>query len=672
MRRKKIACLFLTVIMALSMVTVTADASSSFTSKPANIKAKCVSAVAAKVSCKSVSGAAGYTFYVSSKKKGKYSLAADVKNNTTTITGLKTGKTYYFKVKAYSNTTPRKYSKFSSVVKCKITLKKPGLKIIDKCDCKTLLKMTGASGAKGFIVYRSTKKNKKYKKVGSTTGLTYLDSGLKKNTTYYYKIRAKSGKALSKYSKSKKVKTNKTGLGNGNSSAYSLANAGKSNYKNYLNGRKFLFLGSSITAGKCSGGTSFVEYVDKRNGSKSVKLAKSGTTLAKSKVANSYVERFSKWCKSKPTYYPDVLICQLSLNDAVIGVPCGSLKGIDFNKLTGDSASSYLGQLYSRTNTVAGAIEYITAYAYNKWPGCQVVFFTVRDVRQFKSYGQQYAEMRKMLFSAQKKYGKRAKDDTRNRIEIIDMWSNSSLTNLKGNTFFLYMNDVNHPKKAGYLKQWTPQFEKQLSLWLPTVYKVTWKYADEDGGEPIKVDNANKYSRLSYKGNTPKKAEDEEQVYTFIGWKDEKTDETGRVYTQTELQKLTVTDDVTYVAQFKSTPKTFTVTWKDEQGNVLLTSKSVIYGETIPDADRVEPPLKEGYDFKYWVDEANPDNPDYQYTMEELDKLLKEHHMTCNITFVAHYEKQSTEQGESSDGQTVNQPEEQNGEQLVEQNEAQE
>ena len=53
--------------------------------------------------------------------------------------------------------------------------------------------------------------------------------------------------------------------------------------------------------------------------------------------------------------------------------------------------------------------------------------------------------------------------------------------------------------------------------------------------------------------------------------------------------------------------------------------------------------------------------------MEELDELLKAHHMTCDITFVAHYEKQSTEQGESSDGQTVNQPEEQNEEQIEEQ-----
>ena len=562
------------------MVIITADAA---VSKPAAIKATCVSAVAAKVSCKSVSGATGYSFYVAKKKKGKYTLAADVKTNKATISGLKTGKTYYFKVKAYTQGSTRAYSNFSSPAKCKIVLKKPGLKIIDKCDCKAHLKMTGAPGAKGFLVYRSTKKNRGYKMIHKAIGFTYLDTGLKRNTKYYYKIRAYVGNKRTGYTKAKAVKTNKASAGNGNGSAYALSKAGTSGYAKVLKGRTFLFLGSSITAGLHSIGVSFVDYMDQRTGSNSKKEAVSGTTMAtRPGFYNSYIERLTKWCGKYPTYDPDVFVCQLSLNDSFKGVSLGSSSGVDFSKLTGDSnADNYLASLRKKGNTVAGAIDYITAYAYNRWPGCQVVFFTVRDVRQFKSYGQQYAKMRSLLFSAQKKYGTR---DNRNRIEIIDMWSNSSLTNIKGNTFCLYMNDINHPKKAGYLKQWTPQFEKNLSQWLPMICKVSWKY--EDGGEVKKPDEIKKYSRLFYKGKMPVKDEDERYTYAFAGWKDE----TGTVHTPNELQRLTVTGDVTYIAQFDPIPKTFTVTWKDEDGTILKTSEPVEYDEIIADTDRTKAP----------------------------------------------------------------------------------
>jgi len=660
MKWKRTVCLFLTVVMALSIMTVTADASIITIKQPAKVKATCASAVSAKVSCATVSGAAGYVFYVATKKKGKYSKAADVKTNKAIITGLKTGKTYYFKIKSYSNANKRVYSKFSGTAKCKIVLKKPGLKIIDKCDCKVHLKMTGAPGATGFLVYRSTKKNKGYKLVHKTIGFTYLDTGLKKNTKYFYKIRAYVGNKRTSYTKAKAVKTNKTSAGNGNGSAYSLGNAGTSGYAGALKGHTFLFLGSSITAGKYSGGVSFVEYMDKRNGSKSRKAAVSGTTLARSKIGGSYVERLPKWCNKNSTYDPDVFVCQLSLNDSFKGVPLGSLGGVDFNKLTGDAdANKYLSQLYNKGNTVAGAIDYITAYAYNRWPGCQVVFFTVRDVRQFKSYGQQYAKMRSLLFNAQKRYGKRAKDDTRNRIEIIDMWSNSSLTKLKGNTFCLYMNDINHPKKAGYLKQWTPQFEKNLSQWLPTVCTVTWKYEDEDGGKIIKEDKVKRYSRLSYKGNVPVKDEDEGHTYAFTGWKDKKT---GVVYTPKELQELTVNGDVTYAAQFKPTTKTFTVTWKDEDDTVLWTSEPVEYGEIIAETDRAEAPPKEGYVFDCWMDAETEE----RYTSEELDVYLKELQMTRDITLRAVYKKLTEEPGDTSDGQAVDQSEVQNEEQIEE------
>lgn len=55
------------------------------------------------------------------------------------------------------------------------------------------LSWSKVSGADGYIVYRSTSKNGTYKKVKTITSgskTSYKDTGLAKNTTYYYRVRA--------------------------------------------------------------------------------------------------------------------------------------------------------------------------------------------------------------------------------------------------------------------------------------------------------------------------------------------------------------------------------------------------------------------------------------------------------------------------------------------------
>ena len=46
------------------------------------------------------------------------------------------------------------------------------------------------SGANGYEVYSSTSKSGTYKKIKTTSSLSYTNSGLKKGKTYYYKVRA--------------------------------------------------------------------------------------------------------------------------------------------------------------------------------------------------------------------------------------------------------------------------------------------------------------------------------------------------------------------------------------------------------------------------------------------------------------------------------------------------
>lgn len=70
-----------------------------------------------------VKGVSGYEVYMSKSKKGKYTKKAKVAAGKTNVTikKLKKGKTYYFKMKAYSMVNGRKvYSKYSNVKRVKV------------------------------------------------------------------------------------------------------------------------------------------------------------------------------------------------------------------------------------------------------------------------------------------------------------------------------------------------------------------------------------------------------------------------------------------------------------------------------------------------------------------------------------------------------------------------
>lgn len=461
--RKKLSrtvCLLVAVIMMVAMSTTTADAAS-FKSKPTGVKAKCVSGVSVSVSCKAKKGATGYCFYYATKKSGKYKLGAKSTKRTGTVKGLTPGKTYYFKVKAFKGNTKKTYSKMSKPVKCKTVLRTPGVEKVDSCCCRVKLKLSGSAGAKGYKIYRSSNKLFGYSKVGTTSSHIWIDENgsgsgrLNPSTTYYYKVVGYSGSYHSPYSSVLSV-TTKPSI-DGNNSKY---NPDKSaglvsvpgDGKNELTGRNILFLGSSITKGSASEHVSFADYIEERDGANVRKLAESGTNMANPNDTGSYVHRFAK--SSLGEFTPDIVACQLSLNDSTHGIGLGGLPTIEFDQLD----ETYIENLYNGATTVGGAIAFITAYSYYNWPDCQVVFYTVRN----NGYNTQYTKMRDKLYEAQDKYGSE-------RIKIIDMWSMGELTNIKSDlsTFCLYMYDNNHPKKAGYLYQWTRTFEDALIKYMP-------------------------------------------------------------------------------------------------------------------------------------------------------------------------------------------------------------
>ena len=180
-------------------------------------------------------------------------------------------------------------------------------------------------------------------------------------------------------------------------------------------------LGSSVTRGEATKGSSFADLLDDAdNGIKVIKSAISGTTLvSNNNDANSYVARLQKDFKGLPA--PDYLIVQLSTNDATQNKALGSLSN-------GTDIAAF------NTETIIGAIEYIIAYAKETW-NCEVIFYT-----NPKYDSNAYAAMVNAMPAICEKWG----------IGLVDFYNYGCMQPL--DNLNPLMNDNIHPNAVGY--QW--------------------------------------------------------------------------------------------------------------------------------------------------------------------------------------------------------------------------
>ena len=215
----------------------------------------------------------------------------------------------------------------------------------------------------------------------------------------------------------------------GNAAEYSVAST-ETDPDSPLKGKRVIFLGSSVTKGMSARSESFVDFLEKKDGLVVVKEAVSGTTLVDDKD-NSYVSRMKT---IDPDFKADAFVCQLSTNDAT--------KGKEFGKVS----KSYKLKDFD-TQTIAGAMEYIIAYAEQTWD-CPVLFYT--DV-QYDSAD--YEKMIDLLYQVQKKWG----------IGVLDLWNDASMNAVSEEEHKLYMANDIHPARAGYREWWLPKFETFLS-----------------------------------------------------------------------------------------------------------------------------------------------------------------------------------------------------------------
>ncbi len=156
------------------------------------LKTKVLSATKVNVSWNAVNGADGYEVYRCTTKTGTYSRMGTVTTTSRDCPGLTTGKTYYFKVRAYKEVDGvMVYGPYSSVVSA---VPKPTAPTNVKATVLTATKVNvswnAVAGVTGYEVYRSTSETGTFSKCGTVTTTDRDCPGLTTGKTYYFKIRA--------------------------------------------------------------------------------------------------------------------------------------------------------------------------------------------------------------------------------------------------------------------------------------------------------------------------------------------------------------------------------------------------------------------------------------------------------------------------------------------------
>ena len=141
-----------------------------------------------KLTWKAVTGASKYYIYRSTDGTN-FSYLTNTSKTSYTNTGAASGKKYYYKVKAVAVVNKKNvFSAYSAAKNMMTTIATPSVSITT-ANGKPKLTWNAVTGADKYYVYRSTD-GKTYKQLSTTTKTSLTNTGAKKNTKYYYKVKA--------------------------------------------------------------------------------------------------------------------------------------------------------------------------------------------------------------------------------------------------------------------------------------------------------------------------------------------------------------------------------------------------------------------------------------------------------------------------------------------------
>lgn len=165
--------------------------------------------------------ASGYEVYRKKSTDRKYKKVVTLKGSTKTKykdTDVINGATYMYRVRAYKTIGGKKYYSAYATLVYKIRPAKVSVKAQEVSPSKRIIKIkwTKRSYVTGYVIYRKIGTKGKYKKIAvikNPKTTSYIDRKLKKNKTYYYKMKTykknKNKNVYSVYSNTRKIVLNK-------------------------------------------------------------------------------------------------------------------------------------------------------------------------------------------------------------------------------------------------------------------------------------------------------------------------------------------------------------------------------------------------------------------------------------------------------------------------------
>ena len=230
-----------------------------------------------------------------------------------------------------------------------------------------------------------------------------------------------------------------------------------------LAGKKFYWLGSSVTYGAQSGGESMAEFLAAKTGCICKKDAVSGTTIfCDGKTSDTGEKSYTSRLKSSTIFDKnekiDAFICQISTNDAT------NSRKKNWGEI---SADDKLYQEDFDLTTTLGGIEFIIAYVADTWD-CPIYFYsgsqfldkekTLSPRANGDPSGSNYGELVDKVLEIAEKWQSAGVD-----VRVIDMFHDEAFNEAVTDAYYSWaVADPIHPRRAGYLQWWMPYFEQFL------------------------------------------------------------------------------------------------------------------------------------------------------------------------------------------------------------------